>query len=75
MLRLGERGGQREPGRVGKRPPPGRGLLGELRWQAPGPQTRPALREIDTGGEREQALAAALRALAEAGLEESSRVP
>jgi hypothetical protein len=43
-------------------------------WQAPGPLTRRALREIDTGGEREQALAAGLRALAEAGLEGESRV-
>jgi aminoglycoside phosphotransferase family enzyme/predicted kinase len=38
-------------------------------WEGPGPLTRRALREIDTGGEREQALAAGLRALAEAGLE------
>jgi aminoglycoside phosphotransferase family enzyme/predicted kinase len=45
------------------------------RWEAPGPQTRPSLREVDTGGEREQALAAALRALADAGLWEVSDVP
>jgi hypothetical protein len=32
------------------------------------------VREIDTGGENEQALAAALRALAEAGLEGGSDV-
>jgi uncharacterized protein len=44
-------------------------------WQTPRPLTRGALREIDTGGEREQALASALRALAEAGLEGASDVP
>jgi aminoglycoside phosphotransferase family enzyme/predicted kinase len=41
-------------------------------WQAPGPLTRRALREIDTGGAREQALELGLRALAEAELEEAS---
>jgi uncharacterized protein len=44
-------------------------------WQAPGPETQQALREIDTGGAREQALTAALRALAGAGLTEASDVP
>ncbi len=44
-------------------------------WDEPGPQTRSALREIDTGGEREQALAAGVRALAEAGLEGAGDVP
>jgi aminoglycoside phosphotransferase family enzyme/predicted kinase len=43
-------------------------------WQPPGTPTRSAWHEIDTGGEREQALAAALRALAEAGLEGEHRV-
>jgi aminoglycoside phosphotransferase family enzyme/predicted kinase len=44
-------------------------------WEAPWPLTRRALREIDTGGEREQALSRGLRALAEAGLEGEGHVP